>query len=102
MDGRVQDGMRCDSGLFHLHQKFDSNRREHVFALAWALSEHGVQVVITSSGLQYKLWISLRSREQSPPSGSADPDVDRKFLLPEPTPENIYDLLQANLLPSSS
>lgn len=99
MDGRVQDGMRCNSGLFHLHQAFDSDRREQVFALAWAFSEHNIPVVITSSGLEYKLWISLRSREQSQPSpGSADVDVNRAFLQHDLALKNSYDLKQVHLM----
>lgn len=63
MDGHVQDGMRCSNELFRLHQTFESRRREQAFALAWALAEHNIQVVITTSGAQYRLWISLRSHQ---------------------------------------
>lgn len=59
LDEQIQEGMRWGYKLFRHCRTFDKCHHQQVYALAWALMEHKVQVVITASQLNYQVWISL-------------------------------------------
>ncbi|OLP19748.1 hypothetical protein BST81_04230 [Leptolyngbya sp. 'hensonii'] len=61
MDGQIQSGMRYRHLFFRLVHQFDNNQRHHAFELAWQVALPGEQVVITTTGKQYKIWAELKS-----------------------------------------
>jgi hypothetical protein len=82
LDGHIQEGMRWGYKLFRHCRTFDKEHRQQVYALAWALMEHEVQVVITASRSHYQVWISLDSQ---PSASIATPDTT-PIELPTSTP----------------
>ncbi|MBF2027642.1 MAG: hypothetical protein IGS48_12875 [Oscillatoriales cyanobacterium C42_A2020_001] len=72
LDEQVHDGMRWGHELFHQYESFDKSQRQQAYSFAWALAERGVQVVITASQSNYRVWGSLRSHHAGDPEASHD------------------------------
>jgi hypothetical protein len=64
-DGRVQQGMHFRKRLFGQFRCFDRHDRQQAFDLSARFVDAGVEVVMTTTGSQYTLWISLHSPQPS-------------------------------------
>ena len=71
-DGKVHTGMNYRNELFQPLRSAKSQGRQQIYDAGWALSEEGVQVVITVSDSQYTLWASLRSLSSTEDAVSAN------------------------------
>lgn len=79
LDGKIQAGMRWNYTLFRHCRTFDKCHRQQVYALAWALMEHDLQVVITASKSDYQVWLSLNSQPTAwlDPTDAATTEANR-------------------------
>lgn len=63
LDGHIQEGMCCCSGLYQLIRTFHDLERQQAHAFGCQLASLGNRVVITISESQYKIWADFRWTE---------------------------------------
>jgi hypothetical protein len=63
-DDELRDGLRYKSELFYLTHRFNSYQKDNVLEVAQELMGHGVEVIVTCSTDNYKIWTSLQALSQ--------------------------------------